>query len=148
MTRHAPEGPVAPLELARYCIPYTPVTKPIERSRVCLVSTAGVYHKVDPPFEPAGDNSYRSIPGDAAAADLRIADEHYPHDCVDADLNCVFPIDRVRELASEGVVAGLTDLHFSMGFTQQLAAIRSSTVPDLARSVDRARPDIVLLTGG
>jgi len=86
--------------------------------------------------------------GYAAASELRYSDEHYPHDCIDVDLNCVFPIDRLRELASEGVIGGTTASHFSMGFTQQLAEIRRTTIPTLARAVDKVRPDAVILTGG
>jgi D-proline reductase (dithiol) PrdB len=112
------------------------------------VTTASVYHPADPPFNPEGDNSFRVIPGEAMAADLRYSDEHYPHDCVDADLNCVFPIDRLKELAAEGVIGGTTASHFSMGFTQQLAEIRKTTIPLLARAVDKTRPDAVILTGG
>lgn len=138
----------APLELSRYAIPYTPFTKPLSSSRVCLVTTASVYHPADPPFVAEGDNSFRSIPSETPASELRYSDEHYPHDCVDVDLNCVFPTDRLRELAAEGVIGGVAAKHFSMGFTQQLAAIRRTTIPDLARAVDKVRPDAVVLTGG
>lgn len=129
-------------------MPYTPLTKPVSAARVCLVTTASVYHPNDPPFEPAGDNSFRVIPGDARASDLRVSDEHYPHDCVDADVNCVFPIDRLRQLAEEEVIGGVAASHFSMGYTQQLAEIRRNTIPRLARAVDAVRPDAVILTGG
>lgn len=129
-------------------MPYTPFAKPLSEARICLVSTAGVYHPDDPPFDPAGDNSFRVIPGDARASDLRYSDVHYPHDCVDADLNCVFPIDRLRQLAEEAVIGGLAASHFSMGYTQQLAEIRRNTVPTLARAVDKVRPDAVVLTAG
>jgi len=138
----------APLELSRYAIPYTPFTKELSSARICLVTTASVYHPNDPPFDPAGDNSFRVIPSEAPASELRISDEHYPHDCVDADLNCVFPTDRLRELVSEGVIGAVTASHFAMGFTQQLAAIRRTTIPELARAVDKVRPDAVILTGG
>lgn len=134
--------------MSRYCIPYTPFVKPLATARICLVTTAGVFHPSDRPFDPEGDNGFRVIPGDAAAADLRYADSHYPHDCVDADLNCVFPVDRLRELAAEGVIGGLAASHFSMGFTQQMAEIRRTTIPTLARAVDKVRPDAVILTGG
>jgi hypothetical protein len=137
-----------PLELSRYAIPYTPFCKELSAARVCLVTTASVYHPKDPPFVPAGDNSFREIPSDAPASELRISDEHYPHDCVDADLNCVFPTDALRSLAAEGFIGAITPSHFSMGFTQQLALIRRTTVPELARAVDKLRPDAVILTGG
>jgi D-proline reductase (dithiol) PrdB len=139
---------VAPLELSRYCVPYTPFRGKLEEASVCLVTTASVRHKDDKPFDLEGDNSYRVIDSDATAADLRYDDVHYDHACVDKDLNCVFPIDRLRELGVERRIGGIAESHFSMGYTQALREIRTTTIPKLAREVDRIRPDAVLLTGG
>lgn len=140
--------PEKPIELSRYCVPFTPFDKTLSESKIALVSTAGVFLKGDAVFIAAGDNSFRVIPGDAKAADLAYSDEHYPHACVDADMNCVFPVDRIHELAAEGFIAGAAESHFSMGFTQELAKIRATTIPQIARAVDRVRPDAVILTGG
>ncbi len=139
---------VKPLELSRYCVPFTPFRGRIEEATLCLVSTAGVRLKTDAPFEVEGDATYRVIGGEATGADLAFDDTHYDHGCVERDINCVFPIDRLRELAREHRVAGLTERHFSMGFSQALRDLREKTIPALAREVDRARPDAVLLTGG
>ncbi len=139
---------VKPLELSRYCVPYTPFRGKLEDAMVCIVSTAGVRERKDRPFEVEGDASYRVIPGQAAGADLTFDDAHYDHGCADHDINCIFPIDRVRELAAEKRVGGLTERHFSLGFSQALRDLRERTVPALARDVDKARPDVVLLTGG
>jgi len=137
-----------PLELSRYCVPFTPFKRKLEESLVCLVSTAGVRAKSDKPFEKEGDNSFRRIGGNLSASDLAVDDSHYDHGCIDKDVNCVFPIDRLRSLAGEGRIGGLTDEHFSMGFSQALRELRESTIPQLARAVSSARPDAVLLTGG
>jgi D-proline reductase (dithiol) PrdB len=91
-----------PLELSRYCIPFTPFRKKLEESSVCLVTTAAVRRKDDKPFKVEGDTSFRTILSDATAADLAYDDDHYDHACVDKDLNCVFPLDRLTELAREG----------------------------------------------
>ena len=136
------------LELSRYCIPWTPFGRKVRDATVMLVSTAGIYHPPDPPFEVEGDLSFRRIPGNATAAELRYADAHYPHDCIDADLNCVFPIDRLAELAREQRIAGVTELHFSTGFTMALREFRDSTLPALVKEVVQQRPGAVLLTGG
>jgi D-proline reductase (dithiol) PrdB len=144
----AQPGEAKPLELSRYCVPFTPFERPLEETTLCIVSTAGVRGKDDAPFVTDGDTSWRIIPGSAAAADLRYDDTHYDHACVDADMNCVFPIDRIRELAAEGWVAGLTDRHFSLGYSQALRELRERTVPALVREIDRERPGAVLLTGG
>ena len=137
-----------PIELSRYCIPFTPFKKKLEESVICLVTTAAVRHQNDTPFNVEGDNGFRAIDGEVTTAELAVDDAHYDHGCIDKDLNCVFPIDRLRSLAREGRIGGLATKHFSMGFTQALREIRESTIPQLAREVDRVRPDAVLLTGG
>jgi len=136
------------LELSRYCVPFTPFKRKLEESLVCLVSTAGVRARSDAPFNREGDNSFRRIDGSLSASDLAVDDSHYDHGCIEKDVNCVFPIDRLRSLAREGRIAGLTEEHFTMGFSQALRELRETTVPQLARAVSAARPDAVLLTGG
>jgi D-proline reductase (dithiol) PrdB len=137
-----------PLELSRYCIPFTPFRKKLEECSICLVTTAAVRHKQDKPFQLEGDTSFRIIPSEATAADLAYDDAHYDHACVDQDLNCVFPIDRLTELAREQRIGGLAEKHFSLGFSQALRELRETTIPALVREVDKVRPDAVLLTGG
>jgi D-proline reductase (dithiol) PrdB len=137
-----------PLELSRYCVPFTPFKKRLEDTIVCLVSTAGVRRKDDRPFVVEGDTTFRTIVGTSAAEELAVDDSHYDHGCIDQDVNCVFPIDRLRSLAKEGRISGLTDQHFAMGFSQNLKEVRDTTVPQIARAVVAARPDAVLLTGG
>lgn len=137
-----------PLEMSRYCIPFTPFKGRLEEAFIALVSTAGVHHKDDPPFQVDGDTSFRIIPGEAPGADLRIADTHYDHSCVEKDINCVFPIDRLSELMEERRIGGLSARHFSMGFSQALRELRDTTIPQLVREIDKDRPSAVLLTGG
>jgi D-proline reductase (dithiol) PrdB len=141
-------GEARPLELSRYCVPYTPFRGRLEDAIACLVTTAGVRHKDDRPFNTEGDTSWRVIGSDATAPDLAYDDTHYDHACVDEDLNCVFPIDRLRELARDHRIGGLTERHFSLGFSQALRELREKTIPALVREVDRTRPDLVVLTGG
>jgi D-proline reductase (dithiol) PrdB len=139
---------VKPLELSRYCVPFTPFKGKLEDATVCLVSTAAVRGKDDTPFDVDGDTTWRVVSGDAEAKDLRYDDTHYDHACVDEDLNCVFPIDRLRELHLEKRILGLTSRHFSLGFSQALRDLRERTVPALVREIDRERPGAVILTGG
>jgi D-proline reductase (dithiol) PrdB len=139
---------VKPLELSRYCVPFTPFRGRLEEVTLCVVSTAGVREKKDAPFVTDGDSTYRVISGEATGADLTYDDTHYDHACADRDINCIFPIDRVRDLAAERRIGGLAERHFSLGFSQALRELRERTIPDVAREVDRVRPDAVLLTGG
>ena len=146
MANVAPEA--KPLELSRYCVPFTPFRGRVEEATLCLVSTAGVRERTDAPFDVEGDTTYRVISGDVTGADLAYDDTHYDHACADLDINCIFPVDRLRELAAERRIGGLTERHFSLGFSQSLRDLRERTIPLLAREVDRARPDAVLLTAG
>jgi len=140
--------PEKPLELSRYCIPYTPFTGKLEEAKICLVTTAAVRGKDQPPFQVDGDTSFRALDGALPASAFTYDDAHYDHACVDRDLNCVFPVDRLAELAKDGRIGGVSEKHFSMGFCQALRELRENTIPALAREVDRVRPDAVLLTGG
>jgi D-proline reductase (dithiol) PrdB len=137
-----------PLELSRYCIPFTPFKKKLEESVICLVTTAAVRRKDDSPFNVEGDATFRVIDGEATAEDLAVDDAHYDHGCIDKDINCVFPIDRLTSLAREARIGAVAPKHFSLGFSQALRELREHTIPKLAREVDKVRPDAVLLTGG
>ena len=144
----ADPGEAKPLELSRYCVPFTPFAGRLEDASICIVSTAGIRTRDDKPFDTEGDTTWRVIPAEVEAKDLRHDDSHYDHGCVDRDMNCVFPIDRVRELAAEGRVGGLTARHFSLGYSQALRELRATTIPALVHEIDRERPGAVLLTGG
>ena len=137
-----------PLELSRYCVPFTPFRGKVEEASICIVSTAAVRAKTDKPFNTDGDATYRVIPNELSGSELTFDDTHYDHACAEKDINCIFPIDRIRELALEKRIGGLTERHFSLGFSSALRELREKTIPLLARDVDKARPDIVLLTGG
>src|SRR5205823_6277605 len=115
------------LEMSRYCIPWTPFRGRLDEAIVMLVSTAGVYHPKDPPFDLEGDLSFREIPGSSTAAELQLADAHYDHACVDRDLNCVFPVDRLAELARERRIGGVAESHFTTGYTASLREFRDQT---------------------
>ena len=62
---------------------------------------------------PLGDFSFRRVPSDARQPDLIIHQLKYPHDDADVDINVIFPIERLQDLAAEGVIGGLTRNFFS-----------------------------------
>ena len=133
-------------ELSRHCIPWTPFKGDLADATVCIVSSAGVRKKSDPPFNTDGDSTFRIIDGDGAG--LTYDDSHYDHACADQDINCIFPIDRLRELAAEGIIKRPTAKHFSFGFSMKLRELRDDTFPKLLKEVEAASPDVVILTGG
>ena len=138
------------LNIARRCVPFTPFDKDLATAVVTLVSATGVYAAGQElfPTEDPGDVSYRAIGGTTETATLRIAHHHYDHSEADTDPNIVFPLDTLRELAAEGVVAGVNDTHYSYGFTTRLRELYEQTFPEIADKIERSRTRIVLLTAG
>jgi D-proline reductase (dithiol) PrdB len=110
--------------------PWTPLRKPLRECRLALVSSGGFYLKDQPPFSE-NDTSYRLIPKDAALADLRIYHHGYRDADVDRDPNCVFPLDRLRELEAVGVVGELAP-----------AAISFVTVYSARREMEERAPKV------
>jgi len=86
--------------------PWTPLPKPLKDCRLALISSGGFYLKDHPPFKD-NDASYRLIPKDAHSEDLRIHHHAYRDDDPDRDPNCVFPLERLRELEATGVIGEL-----------------------------------------
>lgn len=138
------------LNIARRCVPYTPFDKDLATATVTLVSATGVYgadQEAFPIVDP-GDVTYRIIEAGTESSSLRIAHHHYDHSEADTDPNIVFPIDTLRELATEGVIGAINDKHYSYGFTTRLKELYETTFPEIADKVERSKTKLVLLTAG
>ena len=137
------------MAMSRRCIPYTPRRRELRETVFALVSTAGVHLRDQEPYDLVGDNSWREIPGDVRADQLMVTHEHYDHRHADQDINCVFPIDRLRELAAEGIIAGVgaRNLGF-MGYSQRIRDLYERAAPEMAKLVERSNADGVILTAG
>ena len=93
-------------------IPWTPLTKPLGECTVSLISSAGITLKTDRPFDQEGerrnpwwgDPSYRILPRAATSQDVRLYHLHIDPSCAEQVLNCLFPLDRLQELAQVGVI--------------------------------------------
>lgn len=130
--------------------PWTPVTKPLHASRVAVVTTAGLYRRgVDRPFNgatPDGDTSYRALPADVDAKRLAIAHQHFNHGLAEADLNTVFPLERLQELTREGLVGALASTHYStMGYALRAADLAEETAPAIALRMAGEGVDVALI---
>ncbi|HEY7163842.1 MAG TPA: glycine/sarcosine/betaine reductase selenoprotein B family protein [Candidatus Binatia bacterium] len=139
--------------IARKCVPFTPFDRELSKATVALVTSAGVHRKDQPGFNIAddlGDLTFRIIKGDVNASDLMVTHHHYDHGDADADVNVVFPIEPLRELAAEGFIGAVAGEHIGyMGFTMRLKDMYEQTAPEIASEIDKkSRADIVVLTGG
>ena len=135
-------------EISRLCIPYTPFSGRLDSSLVGIVSTAGVHLKSQEPFVLQGDTSYRAIPAEAVTQQLTVTHDHYDHNDAHRDINCVFPVEILRELVAEGRLGSTTGEHLCMGFSQAMREIKERVAPEIAATVRKWKPDVILLTAG
>ena len=135
------------LEISRSCIPYTPLKRDLKECRIALVSTSGAYVEGMQPFSD-NDLSFRLIPSDTDTKQIRFVPGHFDTSKGAEDPNIMFPLDRLRELVSRGEIASLTENHISMGLTTELRKLKEVVSWEIAETVMRMRPAVVVLTGG
>ncbi len=137
------------MPMSRRCIPYTPRSRELNQSTFALVTTAGVHLHDQEPFNVEGDNTWRIIPSNVDSSQLMVTHEHYDHHDADEDINTVFPIDRLRELAGEGIIGGMSDKHLGfMGWSQHLRDLYERAAPEMAKIILRSKADGAILTAG
>ena len=149
--RPQPDGHAAVITKASP-LNWTPLQKPLSESTVALVSTGGIHLRSQQPFdvyEAEGDWSSRLIPGEVDSRDLVVTHTHYATEDAQRDVNVMFPIDRLRELATEGMIASAAPIHVGfMGFIPDPTELVATTAPAAARDLQDRGVDIVLLTAG
>jgi len=128
-------------------LPFVRPHKPLDRSRLALVTTGGVHLPDQPRFDIddfEGDCSYREIPADAE--DLTWTHAYYRPD-EGSDLDAVFPLKTMRGLVDEGLVGELATRHFSfMGAIYDPTPLVEETAPEVAEKLVQDDADAVLLT--
>ncbi len=101
------------------------------------------------PFDvvhPVGDYSFRRVPSHCKPSDLEIHQIKYPTRGAHRDLNVIFPIERLQELVSEGVVGALTANLFSfIGYNMDPERLERTLSEEIADAVVADGADIALL---
>ena len=136
-------------------IPWAPVRKPLSEAKVALLSTAGLSMRGDEPFDmdgerrrPSwGDPSWRRLRADATSASIEAHHLHIDTGYILQDLNVALPLDRLRELASEGIVGRVAETHYSiMGYQgSDSSTLENESAPELARAMCSEEVDLALL---
>jgi len=128
---------------------WTPVTKPLNEMTIALATAAGVHLKSDKRFNLAGDTSFREIPSETNSDDLMVSHGGYDNSDVNKDINCMFPIDRLNELAAKGVIKGIAPIHFGfMGGGGNVEVFTNETGPAIAQKLKDENVDAVVMTAG
>jgi len=122
--------------------------KPLSQCRVCFVSTSGVQPKTSLPFDtvhPVGDYTFRPVPSNSQVEDLEIHQLKYPTFGAAEDLNVIFPIERLRELAQEGQIGELTENFFTfIGYNMDPQQLKETLAEDIAEAVCQQEADVVV----
>jgi D-proline reductase (dithiol) PrdB len=132
-------------------VPAATLRKPLREARVALVTTGGIVPPGRPPFDEGmrgGDWTLRMIPGDVDVSALTEShrSESFDHTGVEQDRNMAFPLDRLRELAAEGLIGEVAPRHFSfMGSLTAPGRLIKTTAPEAALALVEDRVDVALL---
>ena len=115
-------------------LPWVVKNKPLSEKKVAIITTAGLNFREDHNFEFV-DASYRALPRDLAASHILMthASVNYDRSGFQEDINVVFPVDRFKELESEGVIGRLADVNYSFMGGGMLPDVYEANVRDLAK---------------
>ena len=90
---------------------WAPVKKELKDMTIALATAAGVHHKDQKRFNLAGDFTWRKITDKMPSDELMVSHGGYDNSDVNKDINCMFPIDRIHELAKEGFIKACAPVH-------------------------------------
>ena len=135
------------LPMPEFATPAFVTPRSLSDARVAIVTTAALHRAGDEGYTNT-DTSYRVI--ERRDRDLVMGHWSPNFDRVGfaADLNVVFPIDRLEELAAQGVIGSVAPRHFAFAGNQEdtVASIRLDSGPRAARALLADGIDVVLLT--
>jgi len=125
--------------------PFVP-PRPLASHRVAMVTSAALIRRGDAPF-PAGSGGFRVLPTSLPAGEVLMSHVsiNYDRSGWQHDINTIYPIDRLRELAADGVIASIADAHYSvMGATDPRAM--AETAAAMAQAMHAEGVTAVLLS--
>ena len=119
---------------------------PLQDATVAILTSAALHHPEQPGFDPR-DTSFRQL--ESARRDYRLG--HWSQDVDQVgygiDYNVVFPVDRLDELAANGTIGAVSDVHLAYAGNQfELEGIRLDSGPEGAKLLREHGVDVVLLT--
>lgn len=132
-------------------VPRAILRKPLAQAKIAIVSTAGFVAPEQEPFNDAkrgGDTSLRVIGDDVDVAQLVDAhrSESFDHTGMREDPNLAFPLDRLHELARDGVIGSVSARHLSyMGSITAPGRLIRETAPRGAEMLVEDGADAALL---
>ena len=124
--------------------------KQLNLAKVAIVTTAALYREGGHGFE-VGDNDYHyeTLPRYARNLTIGHHSVNFDRGGFAADINVVYPIDRLQELAESDIIGEVAENHYAFAGNQSptVSEIRLDTGPLCAKEMLEESVDVVLLTG-
>ena len=122
--------------------------KPLSECTVSLLTSGGVSQCAMPAFNPDAKNDHRLDPiaWDTGADDFQIHDSYYDHSDADTDINCIFPLERLRTLAETGEIGAVAARLWSgfMGRIYNRSKVLEESGPAFAAALEHDGVDILV----
>ncbi|GAB3403257.1 glycine/betaine/sarcosine/D-proline family reductase selenoprotein B [Flindersiella endophytica] len=130
-------------------VPLVHAKQALGQTTVTLVTAAAAHVHGDQPFAGYGDYSLREIRGDTPRERIVFSSGSYDHTDVNQDPNCLYPLQRLRELAAAGVIGAVAGMHYAMqGGGSEIELVAERTATELVARLRADGSQAVVLTGG
>jgi len=128
--------------------PLTALDKALQSCCVTMLTSGGVSHCSMPGFDADARNDHRldAVGREADSKDFEINDSYYNHDDANQDINCVFPIDRLRELQTDDLIGEVAPRFWSgfMGRIYDRTRLVNESIPAFIRELRQDEIDILV----
>jgi len=144
--------------------PFAPLRKPLREATVALFSSGAIYLDSQDPYYPAELTyeqavrdvrkatehfpSLRVIPAETPEERLRVVHVAYNNRAAQKDINVIFPLTLLRELAQEGVIGSLAQRNYSYHGLTNIPRLMQESAPQWAQMLKHDGVDAVFLTAG
>lgn len=118
---------------------------PLPKRRVAIISSAALFARSSRPFM-RGATDFRELPASLPTGNILMSHVSISHDRTgwQRDINVVYPIDRLKELAAEGTIGSVATANYSvLGSTDP--TLLDETADDISTCLRRDGVDAVLL---
>ncbi len=144
-----------PEEEFKGSIPWKPMSKPLNRATIALVTSAGISLESDPPFDMErekrdplwGDRSFRMIPRGTTENNIDVNHLHINTNYIKKDINVILPLARMAEFEQEKIIGRLAATAYSFyGFQWQNSDFLKEAIAPISKKMKLEEVEAVLLT--
>jgi D-proline reductase (dithiol) PrdB len=129
--------------------PFSPARRALPMLNLALISSAGAYLDGTEPFADdadGGDLTFREIPTEIEAEDLRFTARGYDAAAINEDINAQVPLARLFEFEKNGIIGQINSVFWSLcGFVPDAAGLVEVLIPKLLERVRRYEVQAALL---